>query len=114
MQQTDGIIAVCFYAIDPKYFDCKAETYRDCCFQGALRPLTRTTFEKVDETFNPMVMKPFRYCQVIPHNLSFLGEFEGGFFEKKPPSINHVTIFFIQLPFLTKYPPIKHLSRLSP
>ena len=32
-------------------------------FQGALRPLTRTTFEKVDETFNPMVMNMFQYRQ---------------------------------------------------
>ena len=39
----------------------KRVAYQHRRFQGALRPLTRTTFEKVDETFDSMVMKPFRY-----------------------------------------------------
>ena len=30
-------------------------------FQGVMHPLTRTTFEKVDETFNPMVIETFQY-----------------------------------------------------
>ncbi|MBQ6906721.1 MAG: hypothetical protein IJN75_06845, partial [Clostridia bacterium] len=39
----------------------KRVAYQHRRFQGVLHPLTRTTFEKVDETFDYMVIETFRH-----------------------------------------------------